>query len=67
MGKEYAKREGSDGSWEVFDVATGGVAKLGGLVLSHLDLEAATGALDMLQNQVLQENGQSTADTDSNS
>ncbi|MDX8448127.1 MULTISPECIES: hypothetical protein [Mesorhizobium] len=58
MGKEYQKREDGQGFWEVFDVGTGEVAKLGGLVLSHLDLETATGALDMLQNQILRENGQ---------
>lgn len=43
--------------WEVFDVITGEIIKMGGVLLSNLDLDAAKGALDVLANEVVQPNG----------
>jgi hypothetical protein len=50
-------RQGSDDLWEVFDVMTGEIVIMGGVLLSGLDLGAAKGALDVLANEVVQPNG----------
>ncbi|MDX8498901.1 hypothetical protein RFM99_10745 [Mesorhizobium sp. VK4C] len=58
MRDRYQKRPDAGGLWEVVDVITGEVAKLGGVLpLSRLDHEAVTGALDMLQNAIINSNG----------
>ena len=50
-------RQGSDNLWEVFDAMTGEIIKMGGVLLSGLDLAAAKGALDVLANELVQPNG----------
>ncbi|MDX8523854.1 hypothetical protein RFM68_04985 [Mesorhizobium sp. MSK_1335] len=64
MPDRYQKRQDADGLWEVVDVVSGEIAKLGGVLLSGLDHEAATGALDMLLNEILKANGPRTPPSD---
>jgi hypothetical protein len=66
MAKKYDMRQGPDDLWEVFEVVTGKIVKVGGALLSGLDLDAAKGALDVLHNEVVQPNGP-PADTDEDS
>ncbi|MDX8494965.1 hypothetical protein RFN29_25740 [Mesorhizobium sp. VK22B] len=66
MRDRYQKRPDADGLWEIVDVLTGEIARLGGaLSLSRLDHEAATGALDVLQNAIIKPNGDIPPDTES--
>jgi hypothetical protein len=53
MDKKYDLRQGPNDLWEVFEVATGAIVKMGGVLLSGLDLDAAKGALDVLHNKVI--------------
>jgi hypothetical protein len=57
MAQKYDMRQGPDDLWEVFEVMTGEIVKMGGALLSSLDLDAAKGALDVLHNEVVQPNG----------
>ncbi len=57
VSKRYEMRQGPDDLWEIFDVMTGEIIKMGGVLLSGLDLDAAKGALDVLANEVVQPNG----------
>jgi hypothetical protein len=51
------RRQLTSGRWEVYDVATGSVVKLGGALLSGLDAEAAGGALSVLLNEIIEPDG----------
>jgi hypothetical protein len=57
MANKYDMRQGPGDLWEVFEVMTGKVVKMGGVLLSSLDLDEAKGALDALLNEVVQPNG----------
>jgi hypothetical protein len=57
MPDKYQMRQVADGLWEVYDVATGSVVKLGGALLSGLDAEAAGGALSVLLNEIIEPDG----------
>jgi hypothetical protein len=61
MSERYQMRQGADGLWEVIDAVTGEIAKLGGMVLSGLDRDAAAGALDALLNQIITPNGEGSS------
>ena len=54
---KYDLRPGKDDKWEVFDVVTGEIVTLGGMLLSGLDLETAKGALDALLHKIVGPNG----------
>ncbi|MDN5927055.1 MAG: hypothetical protein L0I29_08285 [Hyphomicrobiales bacterium] len=49
----YDMRQSSDSRWEVFEVLSGKIVALGGLLLVDLPIEAAKGALDVLHNRIL--------------
>lgn len=65
MSEKYEMRQGADSLWEVLEAATGEVVRLGGMLLSGLDEEAAKGALSVLLNDVVQPNGTSRSPPDS--
>jgi hypothetical protein len=69
MEKKYDLRKGPNELWEVFEVATGAIVEMGGILLSGLDLDAAKGAIDALHNQLVQPNSppQQSSGTDEDS
>jgi hypothetical protein len=65
MTNKYDIRKGADDLWEVFEVVTGQIVTMGGMVLSGLDQDGAKGALDALHNQIVEPNGSQTGSSDS--
>lgn len=57
MSNRFQMRQGDGDLWDVVDMVTGEIAKLGGVLLSGLDRRAAMGALDMLLNEIIEPNG----------
>jgi hypothetical protein len=64
MSDRYQMRRGDDDLWEVVDEVTGEIAKMGSVLLSGLDRQAAMGALDMLFNEIIEPNGQGSSGQD---
>jgi hypothetical protein len=64
MSDRYQMRGSDDDLWEVIDEVTGEIAKMGGVLLSGLDRQAAMGALDMLLNGIIEPNGPGSSGQD---
>ena len=64
MMNKYDMGKRANNRWEVFEVVTGKVVTVGGMVLSGLDQDVVKGAVYALRNQIIEPNGATQRSSD---